>query len=282
MDTARRISDVREHVARYRRAGERVALVPTMGNLHRGHLTLLELARQRAVRVVASVFVNPTQFGPGEDLDRYPRTLERDTQMLAAAGAALLFAPPEPEIYPEGAGQATLVQVPDVTGILEGSFRPGHFAGVATVVTRLFNIVQPDVAVFGEKDFQQLVVIRRLVRDLCMPVEIVAGPTAREDDGLALSSRNQYLDAEQRARAPRLQQALQAVRRRALDGDRDWAAIEAAAAATLTDAGFVPDYVAVRRAADLSMPDGDDRDLVVLVAARLGTTRLIDNLRIRL
>lgn len=282
MDTARRIGEVREHIARYRRDGERIALVPTMGNLHRGHLSLVGLARQRAARVVASVFVNPTQFGPGEDLDRYPRTLERDAEMLATAGADLLFAPADSEIYPEGAGQATLVQVPGVTEVLEGSFRPGHFAGVATVVTKLFNIAQPDVAVFGEKDFQQLVVIRRLVRDLCLPVEIVAGPTAREEDGLALSSRNQYLDAEQRARAPRLQQVLQALRRRALDGGRDWPALEAAAVASLADAGFVPDYVAVRCAADLSLPGDDDRDLVVLAAARIGTTRLIDNLRVRL
>jgi pantoate--beta-alanine ligase len=282
METLNRIQAVRGRVREWRAAGLRVGFVPTMGNLHRGHLSLVEAALGRADRVVASVFVNPLQFGPTEDFGRYPRTLERDSEQLEQAGTHLLFAPDAHEMYPAGAGHSSIVDVPEFAAVLEGQFRPGHFAGVATVVTKLFNIVAPDVALFGEKDFQQLVVVRRLVRDLCMPVEVVGVPTVRDPDGLALSSRNQYLSPQERAVAPRLHATLGAVRERVLAGGRRWADIEAQALRELSGAGFEPDYVSVRRAADLLPPRGDEPDLVVLAAARLGSTRLIDNLRIDL
>jgi pantoate--beta-alanine ligase len=278
MRTLTRIDEARRFVADERREGRRIALVPTMGNLHEGHLALVRLARQRADRVVASIFVNPLQFGRGEDFGRYPRTLARDLALLEEEGVAAVFAPEVAEMYPAGQDGLTTVEVPGLSSVLEGASRPGHFAGVATVVTKLFCIVTPDVAVFGEKDFQQLAVIRQLVRDLDLGVEIVAGPTVREPDGLALSSRNQYLSPEQRLQAPALYRTLAAARRRLAAGDRSFSAIEQEARAALTAAGFEPDYVAIRRASDLA-PPGDDDDLVVLGAARLGTTRLIDNLR---
>ena len=281
MDSVNRIHTVRERVAAWRGEGLSVGLVPTMGNLHRGHLALLQLALERAARVVVSIFVNPLQFGAGEDLDRYPRTLEQDREALTRAGAHLLFVPTDVEMYPADVERSTVVDVAEFGGILEGQFRPGHFVGVATVVTKLFNIVMPDIAVFGEKDYQQLVVVRRLVRDLCLPIEIVAAPTVRDPDGLALSSRNQYLSRGERRRAPRLQEVLRTVRERILDGAADWEALEAEAFAALVKAGFEPDYVSVRRAADLAPPRAGDHDFVVLAAARLGKTRLIDNLRAR-
>ncbi len=282
METIERIADVRERVRAWRAAGLRVGFVPTMGNLHRGHLSLVEAALARAGRVVASVFVNPLQFGPAEDFGRYPRTPGQDREQLAAAGAHLLFAPAPEEMYPAGLERTAVVEVPALDGMLEGEFRPGHFAGVATVVAKLFNIVEPDVALFGEKDFQQLAVVRRMVRDLCMPVEVVGVPTVRDADGLALSSRNQYLAPAERAVAPRLYALLVKLREQVLAGDRRWAELEAGAMRELSAAGFVPDYVALRRAADLAPPGDGDRELVALVAARLGGTRLIDNLRISL
>jgi pantoate--beta-alanine ligase len=282
METLNRIQTVRERVGSWRAEGLRVGLVPTMGNLHRGHLGLVAAALARADRVVASVFVNPLQFGPGEDFGRYPRTLERDTEQLEKAGAHLLFAPTAFEMYPVGVERTSVVDVPEFAGILEGHFRPGHFAGVATVVTKLFNIVMPDVALFGEKDFQQLAVVQRLVRDLCMPIEVVGVPTVRDPDGLALSSRNQYLSPRERGQAPKLYAALRAARKRIVAGERRWTDIEADAMRELSRAGFEPDYVSVRRAADLLPPREADREFVVLAAARLGSTRLIDNLRISL
>jgi pantoate--beta-alanine ligase len=282
METLGRIAGVRERVRAWRAAGLRVGFVPTMGNLHRGHLSLVEAALGRADRVVASVFVNPLQFGPTEDFGRYPRTLERDREQLVAAGVHLLFAPTPEEMYPAGPGRTAVVEVRALDGILEGEFRPGHFAGVATVVAKLFNIVAPDVALFGEKDFQQLAVVRRMVRDLCMPVEVVGAPTVRDPDGLALSSRNQYLSPPERALAPRLYATLAALRERVLAGDRRWPELQAGAMRELAETGFVPDYVALRRAEDLEPPGEGDRELVALVAARLGGTRLIDNLRISL
>jgi pantoate--beta-alanine ligase len=282
METLNRIQTVRERVRDWRAAGLRIALVPTMGNLHRGHISLVETALARADRVVASVFVNPLQFGPQEDFGRYPRTLERDTEQLERVGVHLLFAPTAFEMYPVGIERTSVVDVPEYSGILEGHVRPGHFAGVATVVTKLFNIVAPDVAVFGEKDFQQLVVVQRLVRDLCMPIEIVGVPTVRDPDGLALSSRNQYLSPRERSAAPRLHSTLRALRKRVVDGERRWQELETEAMRELARAGFVPDYVSVRRAADLLPPREGDRELVVLAAARLGSTRLIDNLRVSL
>lgn len=282
METLNRIHTVRERVGAWRSERLRVALVPTMGNLHRGHLSLVAAAIARADRVVASVFVNPLQFGPSEDYGRYPRTLERDSEQLEKAGAHLLFAPTAFEMYPVGVERTSVVDVPEFAGILEGHFRPGHFAGVATVVTKLFNIVTPDVALFGEKDFQQLVVIQRLVRDLCMPIEVAGVPTVRDPDGLALSSRNQYLSHRERGVAPKLHSTLRGLRKRILEGDRQWATMEAEGMRELSRAGFEPDYVSVRRSADLLPPREGDREFVVLAAARLGTTRLIDNLRVNL
>jgi len=215
METVTSIAGVRAHVRGWRARGERVAFVPTMGNLHAGHVSLIERAAQHGDRFVASIFVNPMQFGPNEDFAHYPRTPARDAEMLAAAGCDLMFMPDVAEIYPAGAGRATSVEVPELSTILCGEFRPGHFEGVATVVARLFNIVQPDVAVFGEKDFQQLTVIRRMTADLCLPIEIVGAPTVREPDGLAMSSRNQYLTEEERALAPRIFSALSVAAARA-------------------------------------------------------------------
>ena len=280
METVTTIAAVREHVRRWRSEGRRIAFVPTMGNLHAGHVSLIEAARRHGDRFVASIFVNPMQFGPNEDFAHYPRTPAQDARMLAEAGCDLMFMPDVVEIYPNGSERATRVDVPGLSGILDGEFRPGHFEGVATVVTKLFEIVQPDVAVFGEKDFQQLTIIRRMVADLCMPIAIIAAPTVREPDGLAMSSRNQYLTVEERRKAPVIHQTLLAAVARLRAGDRDFAAIERAAVVALERAGFRPDYFAVRRADDLGSPDVDTRRLVALVAARLGRARLIDNLQV--
>jgi pantoate--beta-alanine ligase len=281
MQTVTRIAALRERLSSLKAGGSPVALVPTMGNLHAGHISLIGLARRRAKVAVASVFVNPTQFGPAEDFGRYPRTPAEDAQGLADAGCDLLFMPQVEEMYPGGTQKGTRVHVPGLSEILEGAFRPGHFDGVATVVLKLLNIVQPDVAIFGEKDFQQLAVIRRLVRDLAVPVEIVGGATVRAPDGLALSSRNQYLSAAERATAPQLAAALRAAAGRISAGETDLAAIEQDAVSSLQGAGFRPDYVAIRDATSLELPDLKARDLVILTAARLGSTRLIDNLQVR-
>jgi pantoate--beta-alanine ligase len=280
MRTVTTVAEVREHVSRWRDARERVVFVPTMGNLHAGHVSLIEAARRHGERFVASIFVNPMQFGPNEDFAHYPRTPAQDAQMLEAAGCDLMFMPDVGEIYPNGADQATRVEVPGLSDILCGEFRPGHFEGVATIVAKLFHIVDPDVAIFGEKDYQQLTVIRRMVADLCLRVEIVGAPTVREADGVAMSSRNQYLDAGQRAVAPtiyrQLSQAVAALR----SGVRDYAAIESAGRAALDGAGFRTDYFAVRDARTLAPARPDTTQFVVLTAARLGKARLIDNLQI--
>ena len=278
MDTVESIAAVRDRVAAWRARGERIAFVPTMGNLHPGHISLIELARRHGDRFVTSIFVNPMQFGPNEDFNHYPRTPQRDASMLQAAGCDLLFVPAVAEIYPLGAERATRVEVPGLSSILCGEFRPGHFEGVATVVAKLFNIVQPDVAVFGEKDYQQLAVIRRMALDLCLPLSIVGAPTLREPDGLAMSSRNQYLTQAERAIAPALHAQLCRAAERVACGASVPAA-EAEARDALAAAGFRVDYVSVRRAADLETPADGDPDLVALVAARLGRARLIDNLR---
>jgi len=278
---ASELAGLRKRVLGWKREGLRVGFVPTMGNLHEGHRSLVRLARANADRVVASVFVNPTQFGPGEDFERYPRTPDADAAALEAAGCDLLWLPSLETMYPFGADATVQVRVPDVTGVLEGAHRPGHFDGVATVVARLFNQVAPDVAVFGRKDYQQLAVIRYLVADLAFPLEIVAGDTVREGDGLALSSRNHYLSTDERTRAPVLQRALQALRDALLAGALR-ADAEADAADTLRRAGFDVDYIVVRRQ-DLSEPaPGEGGALVALAAARLGRTRLIDNLEFEL
>lgn len=245
-----------------------LALVPTMGNLHAGHLSLVRLARQQARAVAVSIFVNRLQFQPGEDFERYPRTFERDQAMLKAEGVDLLFAPDEKALYPQP--QTYTVQPGPLAEELEGRFRPGFFVGVATIVLKLFNAVQPTVAVFGKKDYQQLMVVREMVRQLDVPLQIIAGETMREADGLAMSSRNAYLSAAERAEAPRLYRVLREVAEQKISCDE--------AMQNLASAGWQPDYVEVRRRADLSRPKEGHAELVVLAAARLGGTRLIDNL----
>jgi pantoate--beta-alanine ligase len=279
MDTVTTIAHVRERVRLWHAEGRRIAFVPTMGNLHAGHMSLIEAARQHGDRFVASIFVNPMQFGPNEDYAHYPRTPRDDERMLAAAGCDLMFMPDVEEIYPNGPENAARVEVPVLSSILDGEFRPGHFQGVATVVTKLLNIVAPDAAVFGEKDFQQLTVIRRMVADLCMPVTIIGAATVREADGLALSSRNQYLTAAERELAPLIYRQLKHARTRLLAGAAHREA-EVEGLTELAAAGFRPDYFAVRDARDLQPATANSRELVVLVAARLGKARLIDNLRV--
>ena len=276
IDTVHDLAALRARIADWKRAGLRVGLVPTMGNLHAGHFSLVEALRTRVDRVVASVFVNPTQFGPNEDFARYPRTPDQDAQGLAAAGCDLLWLPSVETMYPLGLHNTVTVRVPGVTEVLDGAHRPGHFDGVATVVARLFNQVQPDVAAFGRKDYQQLAVIAHLVADLAFPVELLPVEIARESDGLAMSSRNQYLDADARARAPAMQAALRALRD-AMRGGAPAANAAGEAAAALRGAGFVVDYVEVR-APDLSPYVDGQQAAVALAAARLGATRLIDNL----
>jgi pantoate--beta-alanine ligase len=268
------ISALREHLAG--RTG--IALVPTMGNLHEGHLSLVAQAKQRGGPVVASIFVNRLQFAPHEDFDTYPRTFERDCQLLEAAGCDVVFAPHEKELYP--VPQTFKVHpAPALGDILEGHFRPGFFIGVCTVVSKLFNCVQPSVAFFGKKDYQQQLVIRRMVEQLAMPIEIVACETTRAADGLALSSRNGYLAAKERAEAILLSRELGAIASEIKSGAKDFARLEEAAMQSLTARGWVPDYIAIRRRDDLGAPGAGD-DLVVVAAARLGATRLIDNLEI--
>lgn len=275
------VAELRRQVAAWRRGGERVALVPTMGNLHAGHLALARHARTRADRVVASVFVNPLQFGEGEDFDSYPRTLEADVEALAGERVDLVFAPPVREVYPDGAPIATRVEVSGLSQILCGASRPQHFAGVTTVVALLFNLVQPDVAVFGQKDYQQLVIIRRMVADLHMPVEVVGVPTVREASGLAMSSRNQYLQPGERAVAPALYRTLRKTASRLEAGEMAFEALEQDAVERLKAAGFRPEYVAIRDADTLEPPGDEARARVVLAAAWLGRARLIDNVVIR-
>ncbi|WP_404400276.1 pantoate--beta-alanine ligase [Idiomarina seosinensis] len=256
-----------------------VALVPTMGNLHQGHLSLVKKAQQHADVVVVSIFVNPMQFGAGEDLESYPRTLSDDKEALSAMGVNAVFTPQVSDIYPRGLAAQTQVTVPGISDILCGADRAGHFTGVATVVCKLFNMVQPDVAVFGEKDFQQLQIIRLMTQDLSLPVTVIGVPTAREKSGLALSSRNGYLNAEQRQQAAAIYQTLQDIAER-LNATTDFKAIESKAEEALTGAGFKVDYVAIRNADDLQKPTPADKRWVVLIAARLGKTRLIDNLQV--
>jgi pantoate--beta-alanine ligase len=280
LDTVTKIAAVREHVQAWRREGLRVAFIPTMGNLHAGHVSLIEAARRHGERFVASIFVNPMQFGPNEDWANYPRTPKDDERMLAEAGCNLMFIPDVAEIYPKGFERATRIEVPGLSRILDGEFRPGHFEGVTTIVATLFHIVEPQVAVFGEKDFQQLVIIRRMVADLCMPIEIVGAPTVRDHDGLAMSSRNQYLTAAERTLAPQIHIALEAAATRVRAGDVDFASIERAGLRELASTGFRPEYFSVRKAADLSPATPQVRELVILTAARLGKARLIDNVQV--
>ena len=270
--------EMRELRESWRHHDDHVALVPTMGNLHAGHLSLVDLARRHAERVVVTVFVNPTQFGEGEDFEDYPRTLKRDTQRLKKLDADALFTPDVDTVYPFGIDKATVVSVPGLTRNFCGASRPGHFDGVTTVVARLFALVQPDVAVFGQKDYQQQLVIRHMTADLSLPIRIITAPTVREADGLAMSSRNQYLSAAERAVAPQLHASLEAIGTELENGKRDFEALEKAALARLEATGFAPDYVAIRRAESLEPPDRDCDEIVVLAAAHLGKARLIDNI----
>lgn len=282
MNTVKTVTELRAAVARARSAGKRIGFVPTMGNLHVGHVSLIEKALQHADFVVASIFVNPLQFGPNEDLDKYPRTLLADQGKLVGAGCHLLFHPGVEDMYPHGLDSQTRVSVSGVSEGLCGGSRPGHFDGVATVVTKLFNMVQPDIAVFGEKDFQQLAVIRTLTRDLNLSVQILGAPTVRAEDGLAQSSRNGYLNAEQRAQAPALYRTLRQLADSLRDGQRDFAILLETGKAQLASAGLRPDYLEIREANCLRPATPDDRQLVILGAAFLGSTRLIDNLSLEL
>lgn len=280
MDIFTTIGELKSTVREWRRQGVVTGFVPTMGNLHDGHLSLINVARSRADRVVASIFVNPLQFGDGEDYSGYPRTEERDKALLVDNGCDALFMPEVRELYPEGGVPVTIVEVPDLSNVLCGAHRPGHFRGVTTVVAKLFNLVEPDLAVFGEKDYQQLVIIRRMVEDLCFPVEVVGAPTGREADGLAMSSRNQYLTESQRQTAPALHRELLSAARALSEGERGFGEVCDQALAALWEEGFKPDYFEIRRASDLAEPGEADKQLVILVAARLGRARLIDNERV--
>ncbi|NLU12047.1 MAG: pantoate--beta-alanine ligase [Gammaproteobacteria bacterium] len=278
MNTVKNLQQLRAAISRARSEGKRIAFVPTMGNLHAGHIALIQHATERADFVVASIFVNPLQFGANEDLDSYPRTLAADQSKLLEAGCNLLFTPDAQEMYPQGMAQQTIVSVPGVSAGLCGGSRPGHFDGVATIVCKLFNMVQPDIALFGEKDFQQLAVIRKMVADLNIPVHIFGVPIVRDHDGLALSSRNGYLSAQQRAVAPALQQGLQALKAQIKNGRRDYATLFEQFKTDLQAAGFRLDYVELRDALSLQPAAMDSTQLVLLAAAYLGSTRLIDNL----
>lgn len=282
MQIARTVSELETLLAEPRARGARITFVPTMGNLHAGHLRLVEAARRLGDYVVVSIYVNPLQFGPNEDFAAYPRTPEEDRRALERLGTDLLFLPGDDQVYPRGRDHQTLVEVPGLSDILCGANRPGHFRGVTTVVARLFGLVRPQVAVFGKKDYQQWLIIRRMVDDLALPVEIHGEETVREADGLAKSSRNRYLSAAERATAPQLYATLEAVRGRILQGARDYPALEAEARSRLVAAGFRPDYFSVRRQADLAPPGPADRRLVLLAAAWLGRARLIDNLEVDL
>ena len=273
-------AELLEQSRQFAAAGARVAFVPTMGNLHAGHLSLVQRGLEVADVVVVSIFVNPLQFGANEDLDAYPRTLAEDTEQLERVGAHLLFTPSVDVIYPEGMDRHTKVLVPELTGTLCGASRPGHFDGVTTVVCKLLNLVAPQVALFGEKDLQQLLIIQKMVRDLALPIDIEGVPTARADDGLALSSRNNYLNPTQRATAPRLQQELQAIAAAIKSGSRDFEGLCAEAQTRLEAVGFERDYLVVRRRTDLQPAKPLDTELAIFAAAKLGSTRLIDNLQL--
>ncbi|HZP91444.1 MAG TPA: pantoate--beta-alanine ligase [Burkholderiales bacterium] len=274
MDIIRTIAELRRRLANE----PQVACVPTMGNIHDGHLSLVRIARAHAPVAVTTIFVNRLQFGPNEDFDKYPRTFEEDCEKLEREGNTIVFAPGEKEMYPEP--QVFFVEPPKVANKLEGRFRPGHFRGVTTVVLKLFNIVQPQAAVFGKKDYQQLAIMRRMVDQFALPIRIIPAETVRAEDGLALSSRNRYLSAEERKEAVRLRQAILQVRDAVASGDRNFVAMEYAAGELLARHGWNVDYVVVRTQRELLRPGAQDKALVVLGAAKLGQTRLIDNLEI--
>lgn len=274
------ISAIKSAVASAKAEHRRIGFVPTMGNLHEGHLSLVRYAKTVCDDVVVSIYVNPMQFGAGEDFSSYPKTLEADCDRLSKEGVTWVFTPDDQSLYPEGKDNISFITVPSLDAILEGKYRPGHFRGVATIVNKLFHIVQPDVAIFGEKDFQQLRVIQRMVVDLNIPVEIIGMPTTREANGLAMSSRNGYLSLQERDQATELFRTLTTIREKLLEGDTDYAQLSAQACDYLQSCGFAPEYVEVRRTVDLQVPQLPDEDRVILLAVRLGATRLIDNLRV--
>jgi len=280
VQTIETVAELRQLVEVWRKAGENIALVPTMGNLHAGHISLVNLAAEHAAHVIVSVFVNPTQFAPHEDFAEYPRTPENDAQSVSRAGADVLFIPSLEEMYPGGTGLTTQVSVPELSDILCGASRPDHFAGVTSVVCRLLNMTSPNLAVFGQKDYQQLVILRKMVTDLHLPVRILAAATARAENGLALSSRNNFLSDAEKEQAASIFAALGSAGEALEAGGGNLAAIEKAGARDLQDAGLEPEYFAIRRACDLALPTASDEKLVVLAAARLGSARLIDNVQV--
>jgi len=277
MQTCTTSKQLRAAITVARRKSKTVGFVPTMGNLHAGHIELVRRAKNLCDIVVVSIFVNPLQFGANEDLDSYPRTIGADKEKLFGEGIQLLFAPEVKEIYPEGMATQTQVNVPEICNALCGADRPGHFLGVATVVTKLFNIVQPDLAVFGQKDFQQLAIIRKIVEDLCLPIEIIGQATARAKDGLALSSRNSFLSEEHRNCAPSLHKILQQCRDAIACGYDNYTELEQYACDQLLSAGFIPDYFSILDSKTLKAANDNTEELVLAVAAHLGSTRLIDN-----
>jgi pantoate--beta-alanine ligase len=280
LEVLARPAAILERVSDWRKQGLRVALVPTMGNLHKGHATLVAEARKHADRIVVSIFVNPLQFGPNEDFNAYPRTPAEDKALLEEYKADLLFAPEVGDMYPQTAQPHTIVQVPELSDLLDGVVRPGHFIGVTTVVAKLFNIVRPDVALFGEKDYQQLAIIKQMAVDLCIPVQVIGVPTVREVNGLAMSSRNRYLNDRQREKAPHIYEALHAIELSLKQGRRDFSVLEQNAIKHLQQFGFAPDYVSIRDATSLKFPTDQSSKLVVLAAVRLGRARLIDNVQV--
>lgn len=282
MQTISDIAELRALRREWQLKGLRIGFVPTMGNLHLGHLSLVEAAKEDADIVVVSIFVNPMQFGAGEDLDNYPRTLAEDSAQLAELGVDVIFTPTANDIYPRGLEQQTFVEVPGISYMICGASRPGHFRGVATVVTKLFNMVQPNIAYFGEKDYQQVQVIKAMVADLSMNLDIVSVPTMRHDDGLAMSSRNGYLNEQQRQVAPTLYRVLSDIKQALLDGEQDHNRLIIEGNARLTNAGFKPDYIEIRNAHTLQSAGFAEKELVILGAAFLGKTRLIDNLPLEL
>ncbi|KPJ93945.1 MAG: pantoate--beta-alanine ligase [Gammaproteobacteria bacterium SG8_11] len=273
------IASLQNQVRHWKAQQQRLAFVPTMGNLHQGHLQLIQQAKSYGDKVIVSIFVNPLQFPPGTDFEQYPRTLTEDTKKLEALGIDVLFAPEMEDVYPQDLEKTTKVAVPELSDILCGLFRPGHFVGVTTIVAKLFNLVQPDIAVFGEKDYQQLLIIKKMVADLGFPVEIQSAPTVRESDGLAMSSRNQYLTEKERETAPLLYQTLLSAKQQIRSGTTV-AEIESNAMQALKQAGFKPDYVSIRKAQSLEPVTDVDAPLVILAAAWLGKARLIDNITV--
>lgn len=282
MKTVTRVAELRQQISDWKKAGQRIALVPTMGNLHQGHLSLVKQAKDVADKVVVSIFINPLQFDDASDLSAYPRTEGADAEKLAQVACDLIFMPSLTEVYPQDMAAQTKIMVSGADDILCGARRPGHFAGVATVVNKLFNMVQPDIAIFGEKDYQQLWVINKMVADLSLPIRIIGGEIVRESSGLAMSSRNQYLTESQRMQAAGLYQTLLTVKQQLQAGEKDFVLIENQAKLSLTEKGFDPDYIEIRRASDLALPVEGDMSLRLLAAAKMGNARLIDNIAVQL